>query len=124
MDYADYSVTLRNESNSDLLLTFVSSKKKCDTLKMNNEEGVEPCYFCSWSQYFDSNEVFLLRISYLDSSKKDSVFVLKKDILDSIDKDRKSTRLNSSHVRISYAVFCLKKKTADIILCRFSIYTC
>src|SRR3989442_11904300 len=26
--------------------------------------------------------------------------------------DRKSTRLNSSHVRISYAVFCLKKKTA------------
>src|SRR5690349_24017849 len=25
-------------------------------------------------------------------------------------KDRKSTRLNSSHVEISYAVFCLKKK--------------
>src|SRR3989442_2637900 len=27
-------------------------------------------------------------------------------------RDRKSTRLNSSHVRISYAVFCLKKKKA------------
>src|SRR5215813_14918354 len=27
--------------------------------------------------------------------------------------DRKSTRLNSSHVRISYAVFCLKKKKAE-----------
>src|SRR5690606_41880001 len=27
------------------------------------------------------------------------------------DEDRKSTRLNSSHVKISYAVFCLKKKT-------------
>src|SRR3989442_11027456 len=27
-----------------------------------------------------------------------------------IKRDRKSTRLNSSHVRISYAVFCLKKK--------------
>src|SRR5690606_25522315 len=26
------------------------------------------------------------------------------------DRDRKSTRLNSSHVKISYAVFCLKKK--------------
>src|SRR5690554_7124066 len=26
------------------------------------------------------------------------------------EKDRKSTRVNSSHVRISYAVFCLKKK--------------
>src|SRR3989442_4732248 len=29
--------------------------------------------------------------------------------------DRKSTRLNSSHVRISYAVFCLKKKKINII---------
>src|SRR5690349_24195519 len=29
--------------------------------------------------------------------------------------DRKSTRLNSSHVEISYAVFCLKKKTKSVI---------
>src|SRR5690606_41792182 len=28
------------------------------------------------------------------------------------ERDRKSTRLNSSHVKISYAVFCLKKKKA------------
>src|SRR5437868_10108896 len=28
--------------------------------------------------------------------------------------DRKSTRLNSSHVSISYAVFCLKKKNTEI----------
>src|SRR3712207_8641595 len=28
--------------------------------------------------------------------------------------DRKSTRLNSSHANISYAVFCLKKKTTNI----------
>src|SRR5690554_7051936 len=32
-----------------------------------------------------------------------------------IHEDRKSTRLNSSHVRISYAVFCLKKKKNYII---------
>src|SRR5690349_23090175 len=32
--------------------------------------------------------------------------------------DRKSTRLNSSHVEISYAVFCLKKKTNSIYLRR------
>src|SRR5690606_41953773 len=30
-------------------------------------------------------------------------------------RDRKSTRLNSSHVKISYAVFCLKKNTTDNI---------
>src|SRR5690242_21303478 len=29
------------------------------------------------------------------------------------DEDRKSTRLNSSHMSISYAVFCLKKKTSS-----------
>src|SRR3712207_8224002 len=29
--------------------------------------------------------------------------------------DRKSTRLNSSHANISYAVFCLKKKKSDIV---------
>src|SRR5690625_7078503 len=29
------------------------------------------------------------------------------------DQDRKSTRLNSSHVAISYAVFCLTKKSTD-----------
>src|SRR3989442_8397330 len=31
-------------------------------------------------------------------------------MLGKVASDRKSTRLNSSHVRISYAVFCLKKK--------------
>src|SRR5690554_7708016 len=30
-------------------------------------------------------------------------------------RDRKSTRLNSSHVRISYAVFCLKKKNHNTV---------
>src|ERR1035441_10950925 len=32
------------------------------------------------------------------------------------DRDRKSTRLNSSHLGISYAVFCLKKKKENIIV--------
>src|SRR5690606_42103945 len=31
-----------------------------------------------------------------------------------VNQDRKSTRLNSSHVKISYAVFCLKKKKKKI----------
>src|SRR3712207_7503639 len=35
--------------------------------------------------------------------------------------DRKSTRLNSSHANISYAVFCLKKKTPSLLLCRYLI---
>src|SRR3712207_7919164 len=40
----------------------------------------------------------------------DSLIVM--DFVASVeDEDRKSTRLNSSHANISYAVFCLKKKT-------------
>src|SRR5699024_11621658 len=33
--------------------------------------------------------------------------------IDMLGEDRKSTRLNSSHVSISYAVFCLKKKNEN-----------
>src|SRR5256886_11526864 len=32
-----------------------------------------------------------------------------------VTRDRKSTRLNSSHSQISYAVFCLKKKDNDVL---------
>src|SRR3712207_8249116 len=36
------------------------------------------------------------------------------DVIDRL-QDRKSTRLNSSHANISYAVFCLKKKNNSLI---------
>src|SRR5438132_5959505 len=36
------------------------------------------------------------------------------------DRDRKSTRLNSSHTVISYAVFCLKKKKRDKSIIKFT----
>src|SRR5690625_6927372 len=36
--------------------------------------------------------------------------------------DRKSTRLNSSHVAISYAVFCLKKKKKLITIFIFTLF--
>src|SRR3712207_8813945 len=41
---------------------------------------------------------------------------LKKEVISL--KDRKSTRLNSSHANISYAVFCLKKKTSQRLILR------
>src|SRR5437867_8430005 len=48
----------------------------------------------------------LLQIQVLDDSTDDT-----REITSSCaDEDRKSTRLNSSHRTISYAVFCLKKK--------------
>src|SRR2546426_8575475 len=44
--------------------------------------------------------------------------------LDAVDRtgtDRKSTRLNSSHLVISYAVFCLKKKTTETSTCKLPV---
>src|SRR2546422_6107468 len=37
-------------------------------------------------------------------------------IVSAFNEDRKSTRLNSSHGYISYAVFCLKKKKTDLVI--------
>src|SRR5690606_41196005 len=60
--------------------------------------GYEGIYFCE--QLFGHLIVFLLRF-LLDA------FLIINELLPL---NRKSTRLNSSHVKISYAVFCLKKK--------------
>src|SRR4051812_50006495 len=54
-------------------------------------------------------------IAYLQQKKTDVVFTLRTRShaiphMQRQGKDRKSTRLNSSHMSISYAVFCLKKK--------------
>src|SRR5437773_5965378 len=40
-----------------------------------------------------------------------------------LSRDRKSTRLNSSHITISYAVFCLKKKTLLILITVSAIFS-
>src|SRR2546430_5533472 len=40
---------------------------------------------------------------------------LREELTKMLTEDRKSTRLNSSHSQISYAVFCLKKKSNSVI---------
>src|SRR5256885_11951452 len=45
----------------------------------------------------------------------------RRDAADPPDQDRKSTRLNSSHLVISYAVFCLKKKKSDAVMMRLAL---
>src|SRR5439155_10940158 len=62
---------------------------------------------------FMANSIGQLLVSTLDDELKSFVPGVKgwKDLSSS--SDRKSTRLNSSHVAISYAVFCLKKKKVN-----------
>src|SRR5690349_24613407 len=61
----------------------------------------------------DGNEdqaVEILRKRGMASAGKKAGRVAAEGAVGSYIQDRKSTRLNSSHVEISYAVFCLKKK--------------
>src|SRR5256885_10388598 len=71
-------------------------------------------------------EGFLFHL-FLHAARAHAVQLLRADIRDRRDKsakfihgeqrfakDRKSTRLNSSHLVISYAVFCLKKKNTSL----------
>src|SRR5437879_11512722 len=51
-----------------------------------------------------------LSLSYTDITDRGLAYLLQLPHLENLE-DRKSTRLNSSHRCISYAVFCLKKKT-------------
>src|SRR5437870_10635210 len=55
-----------------------------------------------WEKAYDEHDAGLLMIFWVELLRNRPL--LSKPI------DRKSTRLNSSHVAISYAVFCLKKK--------------
>src|SRR3712207_8796027 len=56
------------------------------------------------------NGILDMSIEQLKIDIMNEIFAMINDILFSDEKDRKSTRLNSSHANISYAVFCLKKK--------------
>src|SRR5207249_10301610 len=59
---------------------------------------------CIFGEFF---YIFIVQISCCAHKRLQTAFEF---WLIGFGKDRKSTRLNSSHVSISYAVFCLKKK--------------
>jgi len=80
---------------SDKIDQAIISRSMAVDLTMTKEQKVERM------QYLLDQPGFMPEVSK----------TFKQDALDLI-KDRKSTRLNSSHLGISYAVFCLKKKTA------------
>src|SRR5690606_41276465 len=63
------------------------------------------CYIAATDKY--AKPLWAITQEPVLTMMKDQIFFV--DKIDEIS-DRKSTRLNSSHVKISYAVFCLKKK--------------
>src|SRR5438874_3247948 len=65
-----------------------------------------------WLSLFPQVKVFECMAAEPNQFQAQIVFARLKLIR--LSRDRKSTRLNSSHVEISYAVFCLKKKTKQL----------
>src|SRR5437867_13336428 len=60
----------------------------------------------------DGRALQAARANFDAAGLADAVVLTEADVLDMKPPDRKSTRLNSSHRTISYAVFCLKKTSA------------
>src|SRR5690606_41447351 len=67
-----------------------STRRSSDLVRLREKQRLREQYNIREKQ---------LRIQFEEARRKDG-----------LTGDRKSTRLNSSHVKISYAVFCLKKK--------------
>src|SRR5438067_8884390 len=63
-----------------------------------------------YTTLFRSRDVSLAADAFSEEGRRDAVIAV--EMAPGV-RDRKSTRLNSSHVSISYAVFCLKKKNLN-----------
>src|SRR3712207_7602934 len=64
----------------------------------------------------DRGKLVVRRNHLVLHARRDDRKPVRDDLLGKIVADRKSTRLNSSHANISYAVFCLKKNKSYSIL--------
>src|SRR5699024_676487 len=100
--YWDYGMdAILPQSNFNEVSKFHQS---CTMIKKDNFIPYYPYDVYGWLYKVENTDIvpnyYSSEIDFSDEVKK---------------RDRKSTRLNSSHVSISYAVFCLKKKTAHIL---------
>src|SRR3712207_8428813 len=97
----DKEAKVENEVGNGVYLIYEDGHHEPFTGK-NDKDGIK-----SVSIVFDGHS---FAVALKDLPKK---YALVSNIDECEEGDRKSTRLNSSHANISYAVFCLKKKTTN-----------
>src|SRR5690606_21368443 len=111
-------IEARIEADERVLITTLTKKMSEDLSEYLLEQGVRCRYLHSNIDTVERIEILRsLRLGEFDvlvginllREGLDLPEVSLVAILDADKEDRKSTRLNSSHVKISYAVFCLKK---------------
>src|SRR5690554_5794853 len=105
-------IAAKKEQKKGLMQQLLTGKKRLDGFteewgKMRLGEILEESKIISEEN--DKSKRISVRL-HLEGVHKRPVRGTEADSTTFYKRDRKSTRLNSSHVRISYAVFCLKKK--------------
>src|SRR3712207_8183842 len=91
---------IRRPPRSTLFPYTTLFRSNADNLRRDQNRIIE----VEWDTSGPSVFAVTIQVEALDRTK------LLRDITEVLSEDRKSTRLNSSHANISYAVFCLKKK--------------
>src|SRR5690625_1029211 len=109
-----YFNSLKSTSNILLVRKIDRTKFSANEIKTLKRFSFNQNFAAKLSLYFSKHKFININLTYSTKILK-WVDVTEASALDNISivtscKDRKSTRLNSSHVAISYAVFCLKKK--------------
>src|SRR3712207_8689379 len=74
------------------------------------QEQVESRNFQARKRILEYDDVLNKQREVIYAIRRDILMGEDVDTMSYVEEDRKSTRLNSSHANISYAVFCLKKK--------------
>src|SRR5690554_7225262 len=113
---------VNQEVIADVLNVDISTISKIEKgsrkLKVEELSKIAECLRVRVIDLFTYPKVFVDKESIEEADRISVTFEVSPDKRDYLLRlDRKSTRLNSSHVRISYAVFCLKKKRPDNEAC-------
>src|SRR5690625_5466455 len=113
-------IQLLNKKDKDGILDFI---REIEPLEFESYDTSE---YIKFLLDFHKNRLMLGELDYLyEENKLGKQRLEEVNIIgaDNVTLDRKSTRLNSSHVAISYAVFCLKKKNKTKIQTKTDEYT-
>src|SRR5436305_8327886 len=106
------AVKLFAQAGADVVFNYVKAKDAA--LQVQQEAGKHgtrvEAFKADIGKHADNKKLVDFAISRLGRL---DIVVANAGVWNLDDVDRKSTRLNSSHVRISYAVFCLKKKNLN-----------
>src|SRR5699024_11477607 len=115
-DYSGVSVETIDKFNHRIIRSFAKDLKLNSNFEVSLDSDIllEEAVDRLIAQAGQNRDItdYLLRYTYSKLSE-DKSWDIRREIIETaelLNSDRKSTRLNSSHVSISYAVFCFKKK--------------